>query len=438
MRLLTRSRGVALAAALAAGLVAAPAAASAAEPKDEADRVHEARTKLFGPGWDTPGVVRMRPAVANTTVLASYGGTVIVHDATIENDLTDIQEEDDNNGFIGLQDVIDAKPAAILQDHTHFDQQHHAVEIASSGVPLVTDVGGCFFTKETAIEKGVDPAEIECNLVRDENGKAFLADDTFFAAGGVIPREATGGLLTPYGTKGWPSEPIPGIDVMALELKHSPSFSNRPYPNRLSGPDFQPLRNLQDLQDSYEGATPSDIANDQISTFRPFDLEGSNIGYLVQYDGFSVLHHGSTGETNSLETGAKEISEALRSLREEEHVDLEIGGVAEVTYFTNGAGSQNNQQYWKDIGAKLFMPTHHYNWYPTFFMTNPAVTYYQEMTEAMAVSTSEAEAEGYPLPEMCYLTEDNYATVVSFDADEWEGSDVGTMDVVEGPGCYTG
>lgn len=439
MRLLTRRRGVALAVVLAAGLVAVPTAATAAEPdKGSSDSVHEARTKLFGPGWDDPGVVRMRPAVGNTTVLASYGGTLIVHDANIENDLTDIGPEENNNGFISLQDVIDAKPAAILQDHTHFDQAHHSADIASSGVPLVTDLGGCFFTKETAIEKGIDPAEVKCNLIRDAEGRPFLAEDTFFAAGGAIPREAAGGLLTDYGTKGWPSEPVPGVDAMAIQVKHSPSFSNRPYPNRLSGPDVQPERNFQDLQDSYRNAGPDDIAADQIDTFRPFDLEGSNIGWLVKHDGFSVFHHGSTGETNSVEPGAQKIGEALRSLREDEQVDLEIGGVAEVTYFTNGAGSENNKQYSTDIGAKMFMPTHHYNWYPTFFLTNPAVTYYQEMTEAWASATSAAEAEGKPYPEMCYLTEENYETVVSFDTDEWDGSDTGSMDLIEGPGCYTG
>lgn len=427
----TRGRGAALAVALVAGLVAAPAAASAAEAVGS-DAVQEARTKLFGPGWDDPGVVRMRPAVGNTTVLVSYGGTVILHDSTIEDDLTDVGSEANNNGSISLEDVIAAKPTAILQDHTHFDQHHNAVEIAASGVPLVTDLGGCIFNKETAIEKGVDPAKINCNLIRDAEGKPFFAEDSYFVAGGVIPRE--GVVFTDYGTKGWPTRPIPGIDATALQIKHTTIGSIRQDPNRLRGPEIQPGRSLRDLAESYQGATPSELATDVASTGFPFDLEGSNVAWLVRYDGFSMFHHGSTGTT---EPGADKIAEALRNLGSEERVDIETGGVAELTFYTNGAASENNVEYSRNIGAKMFMPTHHYNWYPVV-LTSPAATYFPEMTEAWAGGTAQAEDQGRAFPEMCYLTEENYSTVFSFNTNEWKGDNMGQLDRVAGPGCYTG
>lgn len=436
MRLFNRRRAWVLAVALTAGLVGVPAVAAAEPAAAEADSVHAARTKLFGAGWDNPGVVRIRPAVGNTTSIVSFGGTVILNDSTIEDDLTDVGDEADNNGFVSLQDVIAAKPDAILQNHTHFDQQHHAPEIAASGVPLVTDLLGCFWTKETAIEKGIDPAKIECNLIRDAEGNPFVAEDSWFFTGATPIRDVV--PFTQYGTKGWPTRDIPGIDAMAIQLKHSsPLFVNR---GGLSGPQLDPVGSAQDLADSYQNA-PEEIPDDIVDTFQPFDAEGANLGFMVRYKDFSLFNHGSTGPSEasvlgSAEPGVEEIDAALRSLREEGRVDLEMGGVAELTYFTNGAGSQNNQQYSKDIGAKMFMPIHHFNWWPTYFQTQPAATWFPEMTEAWAASTEQAEAEGFPFPEMCFHTEDNYATVYGFDVSEWEGDDMGKLNVVEGPGCY--
>ncbi|ABM10566.1 hypothetical protein AAur_pTC10076 (plasmid) [Paenarthrobacter aurescens TC1] len=76
--------------------------------------IDEARTKLFGSGWDNPNIVRGR-AVGNTTWLMDYGGTIILHDSTIEDQLTDTGANKNTNGYVTLGDVIAAKPAAILQ-----------------------------------------------------------------------------------------------------------------------------------------------------------------------------------------------------------------------------------------------------------------------------------------------------------------------------------
>lgn len=454
---LRRSRVLTAAVVVAATSVSAVSIVNAAE----SESVSEVRTRLLGAGWNDPGEVRAR-SIGNTTWLVSYGGTLVLHDSTIEDQLTDTGDDANTNGHVSLADVIAAKPAAILQDHTHFDQQHSAVELAASGIPLVIDLGGCVWTKQTAIEKGVDPNEINCNLIRDARGKPFFTTDTTLPAGlqgadlGLGPVFESLGLnnllgpvlnedvklsdalsFTDYGTKGWPEDPIGGgLSTMAIQIKHSPSFTGRPYPNSLSGPNVDLLGSLQNTIEDWtaEGLSPEEIAENVYATYAPLDLEGANVGWQVKYRDFSLFHHGSTGPTFGLEPGAARIREVLETLSDADRIDVEIGGIAEVNYIQDGNYFDDAKNYAGAIGAKRYFPTHHYNWYPVW-LTNPAVAYWPGMSETWADG---AEQFGSAFPEMCYLTEDNYATLWRLKVAQWKGSGKGTVEPLTGPGCYRG
>ncbi|MEU0266769.1 hypothetical protein [Nocardioides sp. NPDC006303] len=452
-------RGWLLALAMATALVANPIQpATGADP----ETVNEVRTRLLGAGWDDPNEIRGR-SIGNTTWLVSYGGTVILHDSTIEDQLTDTGENAETNGYVSLDDIVAAKPVAILQDHTHFDQQHHAAQVAArAGTPIVTDLGGCVWTKTDAIKLGLDPADVNCNLIRDASGKPFFTNDSYFLPvgqgldlgiddlldglnlnpdlSGAVGEDATLGdffTFTAYGDKGWPEDPLPGgIDAMATQIKHSPTFTNRPYPEHLdSGPSVDPLASAQDMLEDYKDASPEEIANNIWGIYAPFDLEGSNIAWRVKYRDFSLVHHGSTGPTNAIEPGATDVKRALETLSQDDRVDLEIGGLAEQVFYLYGGESHPEQkEYARAIGAKKYFPTHHYNWFPQW-LTQPAATYWPAMQETWAAGRKEY---GTKFPEMCYLTEDNYATLWSTKASTWAGDKVGTFTPLTGPGCYTG
>lgn len=393
--------------------------------------IDEARTKLFGAGWDNPNIVRAR-SVGNTTWLFDYGGTIVLHDGTIDSQLTNTGDKANSNGFLTLGDVIAAHPAVILQDHTHFDQEHNSAEIAATGVPVVTDVGGCLWLKTEAIKKGIAPSLVNCNLIRDENGNPFFTTDSW-ALGPYAGQGLLG--LTPFGAIGHPTTPLPGgLTDKIVQVKHSPSFYGRPYPEEISGPNVDPLRSAQEIINAYKGANPLEIAGSIYNQYAAFDLEGSNVLHLVNYRGFTVAHHGSTGPTNNLEPGAAAISQALKGLGTAENpVDVEIGGVAEMTFLLNGYNFTDQKLYSEDIGAKMYFPTHHYDWYP-IWLTNPAATYYPGMKAAWAQGNQET---GGKMPNMCYLTEANYGTVFQWDIAQWQGTHVGTV-TETGPGCYTG
>lgn len=429
----------------------------AAEPES----VNDVRTRLLGEGWDDPGEVRAR-SIGNTTWLVSYGGTVVLHDSTIEDQLTDTGADANTNGHVSLSDVIAAKPAAIFQDHTHFDQQHNAVELAASGIPLVIDLGGCIWTKQTAIEKGVDPKEIDCNLIRDAQGRPFFTTDTTLPAGlqgvdlGMGPVLDSLGLnnllsgplaedvqlsdvlaFTDYGTKGWPEHAIGGgLSTTAIQIKHSPSFTGRPYPNSLSGPNIDLLGSLENTIEDWtaNGLSPEEIAENVYATYAPLDLEGGNVGWLIKYKDFSLFHHGSSGPTYGLEPGAEKIRKVLETLSDNDRVDLEIGGLAEVNYIQDGNYFADSKNYAGAIGAKRYFPTHHYNWYPVW-LTNPAVAYWPGMKETWADGAREF---GASFPQMCYLTEDNYATLWRVQAAQWRDARSGSIEPMTGPGCYKG
>lgn len=394
--------------------------------------IDQARTKLFGADWANPNMVRGR-SVGNTTWLFDYGGTIVLNDSTIEDQLTDTGANKNTNGYVSLGDVIAAKPAAIFQDHTHFDQEHNAAELAVTGIPLVTDLGGCLWTRAEALKKGLPPALVKCNLIRDEDGRPFFTTDTW-ALGPYAGQGLLG--LTPFGAIGHPESPLPGgLTDEVVMVKHSPSFYGRPYPEELSGPVVDPLRSAQEIIDDYKGASPTDIAGSIYSQYAPFDLEGSNVLHKITYRGFSVVHHGSTGPTNNLEPGGAAIAQSLKTLSTPGHpVDVEIGGVAEMTFLLNGHNFTDQKKYSEDIGAKMYFPTHHYDWYPVW-LTNPAATYYAGMKATWEQGNEET---GGKMPQMCYLVEKNYASVFNWDVRQWQGDNKGPVTVSTGPGCYTG
>jgi hypothetical protein len=45
---------------------------------------------------------------------------------------------------------------------------------------------------------------------------------------------------------------------------------------------------------------------------------------------------------------------------------------------------------------------------------------------------------GSAFPDLCYLTEDNYATLWDIRANQWAGTSKGQVTPLTGPGCYTG
>lgn len=376
------------------------------------ESIFQARTQLLGSGWDNPGIVRGR-WISNTTWLFSYGGHVVLDDSTIPANLLSPTE---SNGFVTIDQVIAARPEAILQDHNHFDQNRDAAQIASaSGAPLVTSVGGCLMVKTDAVSKGIDPAVIHCDLLRDAQGRPFTALDSFF-----LPYGGEGLITTAYGTQGHPEVPIPGVNVTGVMIKHSVV---RPYLENLSGPNLHP-----DLTSILKNP-PS------LSTLTNFglldDFEGGNLLYKVSYHGFTVVHHGSTGPTNALEPGAAAIRRSLETLGDNGRVDLELGGIAELTYFTDGNRFYDSVQYSKAIGAKYYMPIHQSNWLPP--LTNAAAWYYQPLLRSRASAASDPR-----FPRLCYTTEANWGTVWQFDIDQWAGSQIGRPIPITGPGCYTG
>ncbi|NUR31177.1 MAG: hypothetical protein HOV83_35920 [Catenulispora sp.] len=202
-------------------------------------------------------------------------------------------------------------------------------------------------------------------------------------------------------------------------IKHSVP---RPYPENLTGPNLHP------------DITPLLKDPASLSTLENFgltnDFEGGNVLYKVDYDGFSLVHHGSTGPTDSLEIGALQVKQALQKLGDNGRVDVELGGVAELTYFLDGNGFVDARKYSEDIGAKQYIPIHHSNWLPP--LTNDAAYYYEPLKAEWAKSLVSQ------FPRMCFTTEQNWATVWSFNIAQWTGSQTGPMTPITGPGCYTG
>lgn len=400
------------------GASAAGAAPSAAE---------SARTKIFGAGYDNPNEVRGR-WIGNTTWAVSYGGTMALHDTSIEDDFSDGGDKYENNGFVSLDDILTAKPDVIFQDHTHFDQNRDAAEIAAkTGAQLVTTLSGCGWTKYEALKGGFDAEAIRCNLLRDAQGQPFNDFDTYFTYfyGGQ------GILFTDYGTKGAPEAALPGgLVAQGGLIKHSGTFVSRPYPENLTGPQVDPLGSMREIMK--DGGPPPEGAK---KTFMQFDAEGGNVFYLVKYRDFTVARHGSTGPTNALEPGATKILDMLRSFGDEgDRVDLHIGGITEVTNYVDGNYHEDAKQHAGAVGAKLFFPTHHNNWFP-YWMTMPAATYWPGMQETWADGSQQFAGA---FPKLCMLTEENFGTLWQFKVNEWKGNKTGTARPLTGPNCYTG
>lgn len=412
--------------ALVAGLMLTTAGMGASSAAAAPSSLETARTKMFGAGWNNPGEVRAR-WIGNTTWAISYGGTFALHDTTIEDDFSDGGDKYANNGFVSLSDVITGKPDVIFQDHTHFDQNRDVAEIsAKTGAPLVTTLQGCGVTKFEAIKRGFDANNINCNLLRDANGQVFNDFDTYFTAfyGGQ------GIVFTDYGTQGTPERAVPGLDVQAVLIKHTGTFISRPYPENTSGPNFDPAGSMQEILS--DGGPPPEGA---LKTFASFDQEGGNVFYRVKYKDFTLVRHGSTGPTNPLEPGAEKIQSVLRSLGVDsaDRPDLHIGGITEVENILNGQYHEDIKQHAGSLGAKLFFPTHHNNWFP-YWLTMPAASYWPGMKETWADGAKEFDQ----FPSMCYLTEENFGSLWQFKMSEWKGDKVGKARPLTGPNCYTG
>ncbi|HWD06333.1 MAG TPA: hypothetical protein VG674_28220 [Amycolatopsis sp.] len=393
--------------------------------------VKEARTRLFGKGYDTPGVVRARLG-GNTTWLVSYGGTFALHDANLEDNLADTGSKKNNNGYESMADVLAAKPDVIFLDHSHFDHTHNLAEIAAkTGAPVVTSLGSCGWVKFEALKMGYKPADIKCNLLREPDGTPMNDADSYFAQ----PYGGEGVLFSAYGAKGKPERPLPGgLDDQAVLVKHTQTFNKPPmYPDEISpGAQIHPGENLDHI-----AKNPPDPAM-LWRQYAPFDLEGGNYLHKVTYNGFTIAHHGSTGPTNALDPGSKDILSSLKSLGDNGRVDVEIGGIVEASWL-NTNYFKDAKEYSKAIDAKWYFPVHHFDWY-SYWLTSPAVSYWPGMQKTWADGAAETKGN---FPQLCFLTDgehapNNYATLWQFNTADWQGDHVGKAIPLTGPGCYTG
>lgn len=385
----------------------------------------KARTLLFGRGYDTPGEVRGR-VVGNTTWLVSYGGTVALHDSTIEDNFADTGRNANTNGFVKLADVLAAKPDVIFLDHSHFDHTHNLAEIATrTGAPLVTSLGSCGWVKYQALKQGFSPSKVKCNLLREPDGTPMNDADSYF----TMPYGGEGVLFSAFGAKGKPERPLPGgLKDTAVLIKHTATFNRPPtYPDQISGANINPQESLDRI--SKNPPTPDMLWR----TYAPFDLEGGNYLHKVTYQGFDLVHHGSTGATYGLDPGAKDILRSLKSLGDKDQVDVEIGGIVEASWL-NTDYFKDAKEYSKAINAKVYFPVHHFDWY-SYWLTSPAVSYWPGMKQTWADGAKEAKGA---FPDLCFATEKNYGTVWKFKIDEWKGAGQGKIKPMTGPGCYTG
>ena len=372
-----------------------------------AESTDEVRTRLLGPGWDEPGVVRLK-WITITVWLASFGGHVVLFDSTVMNYLG---QPDNKTDYITLDDVIAAKPEYIFQNHVHLDQMRHASRIATAtGAKLVGAQEHCNFTKRDAEVKGLK-GTVNCVAIRDSAGNEFTGGDTYAGS-------PTSLMFTPFGTVGKPDEMPPGVDVKVVNIKHT---QLRPYPDSMVGneghkPDVTPY--------SKTPPTPQSMLDFAMTQ----DYEGGNLLYVFKYGDFTLIHHGSSGSLDPLEPGQKEIKAALRSIGVGDRVDMEIGGIAELQNYANGL--LDAQRYAEEIGAKTYIPQHHGNWNPP--ATAAAAGYYAPWSARIAKIPADRR------PQLCFIVEANRGMAFSIKTSEWAGDNVGTITPIGKPGCYTG
>lgn len=400
---MTRRRRSALFAACLAVAVPAPILAPLTARAETTDEV---RTRLLGPGWDEAGTVRIR-WISITTVLTSFGGHILLFDATVMNQLF---QPEDRTDHVSLADVIAAKPEHVLIDHVHPDQTRHLARIAvATGATVIGAQEACEFAKRDATVKGLDSGRVRCNPVLDAAGKPFTGQGTW-----VAPLEAPA-IFTPTGTAGRPATMPPGVDVSAVKLKHS---QTRPYPGSAVGPaGYRP-----DMAPYEEGSSPQSFLDFVTS----WDDDGSNLLWVIRYRDITFVKHGSTSSLDPLEPGQAEIKAALGRLGADDRVDIEVGGIAELNNYVNGL--VDARRYAAEIGAKVFIPIHHGNWAPPF--TSEAAAYYEPLKAELA------KVEAARRPRLCFLVEATRATVFNVQAGQWGGADQGRLDPLGGPGCH--
>jgi hypothetical protein len=382
-------------------------AGSAAVSADNPDATTAMRTKLLGPGWNSPDVVRIK-WISVTTWLASFGGHVVLLDSTV---MDALGEGDARATAISLDDIIAAKPEYLYQNHVHLDQMRHASRItAATGAKLVGGQPECDFATHDAALKGL--AAPTCVMVRDSSGKPFTGLDSYGSP--VQPP-----IYTPWGAYGKPDEGPPGLDVTVVNIKHT---QVRPYPGSLegnegyTGPDFTP----------YQQSPPTPQSLTDFATTQYY--EGGNLLYMFKWKGFTLIHHGSAGSLDPLEPGMSDVKASLRKLSDGKKPDVEIGGIAELQNYMNGMIDE--RRYAEEIGAKVFFPQHHGNWNPP--VTSNATFYYQPWLQEMS------KIDPARRPQLCFVVEATRATAFSFTPSEWNGDAVGSITPLLGPGCYTG
>lgn len=394
-------------AALVGAATLVPAGSAAVSAENQTDPTTAMRTKLLGPGWDQPDVVRIK-WVSVTTWLASFGGHVVLLDSTV---MDALGEGTNKATAASLDDIIAAKPEYIYQNHVHLDQMRHASRItAATGAKLVGGQPMCDFAVHDAAMKGL--AAPTCVLVRDSSGKPFTGIDSYGSP--VQPP-----IYTPWGAVGKPDEGPPGLDVTVLNIKHT---QLRPYPGSLegnegwTGPDFTP----------YSDSPPTPQSAVDFATTQYY--EGGNLLYMFRWKGFTLIHHGSAGSLDPLEPGMADVKAALRHLGDSKRPDVEIGGIAELQNYMNGMIDE--RRYAEEIGAKVFFPQHHGNWNPP--VTSLAPNYYQPWLSEMS------KIDPARRPQLCFVVEATRATAFSFTTSEWTGDSVGSITPLLGPNCYTG
>lgn len=375
-----------------------PARAEAASPG-------EARTRLLGPGWDAPDVVRLR-WISITTWLASFGGHVVLFDSSV---LDYLAQPKPGTGFVSLDDVIAARPEFIYQGHGHIDHLRHAAEIAAAtGARLVGSKDHCDVARRQADLKGIGAGKVRCVPVRDAGGAEFTGSDTY-----VLPVELG---TTPFGTTGKPDDGPPRLEVTAVKIKHT---QMRPYPDTLVGPEGSEA----DLRPYFDNPpSPQSV----LETGLYFDREGASLLYLLRFGDLTIANHDSTGPLSAPEPGQAAIRSALAALGASDRVDIELGAIAELQNSTNGL--VDAQRYAEAIGAKLFFPQHHGNWNPP--ATSRAPGYYEPWTRRLA------EIAAARRPALCFVVEANRATAFDIKPAEWAGTAAGRLTPLGGPDCY--
>jgi hypothetical protein len=321
-----------------------------------------------------------------------------------------------------LEEVIAARPEYLFQNHGHVDQMRHGADIpVRAGSKLVGSIRHCEYAKHSAMVKGLKADKVQCDLVRDSQGRPFTGFDSFFYYGD----SPTALGFTRFGEMGRPDEMAPELDVTVVHIKHS---APRPWPDDLNPclECYQPGEIVAPPVDYVAGGpSPRSL---WVNTADFSGDDGGNLMYIVRYGDFTLVHHGSTSSLNKLEPGQADVRSALERVGAED-IDVEIGGIGETQNIAQG--SVDSRRYTELIKPKLFFPQHHTLWGLPFGQAKPRHFYGSFMTEMQKIDPKIR-------PDICFVVEDQMHTAWSFKTSEWAGNSKGTATPIGGPNCYTG